>query len=99
MSGLPSVVVADFLEQDLRDALGKAAVDLTGGEQRIDHGATVIDGDEIADPDAARLSVDLDDGDMTAERKGAGLLEVRGMGQRRLRALVRQRRVRPTYVP
>ncbi len=62
-------VVDDLLQQRLRDALGDAAVPLALGEQRVEHGARVVDGDEPAQHGLAGLGVDLGHGDVRAERE------------------------------
>ena len=69
MIGLPSLVVADLLEQRLGGALGDAAVELALEEQRVDDRAGVVARDvaDVAHP--AGLGVDLDDGDVGAERE------------------------------
>ena len=71
------VVVDDALEQRLRDALRDAAVLLARDEQRVEDPAAVVDRDVAEQLDAAGLAVDLDDGDVRAEREGrVALVEV-----------------------
>ena len=64
-----AVVVDHLLEQRLRGALGDAAVHLRFGEHRVHHAAAVVDRDVPHEPHRARLGVDLDDRDVTAERE------------------------------
>jgi hypothetical protein len=47
-------------------------VPLALAEQRVEHGARVVDGDDAVDDGLARLDVDLDDGDVRAEREARG---------------------------
>ena len=69
MIGLPSLVVAHLLEQRLRRALGDAAVDLALEQHRVEHRAGVVARDVAQVADLAGLGVDLDDGDVAAERE------------------------------
>ena len=99
-------VVADLLEQRLPDAGGDAAVLLALDEQRVDHRAAVVDGDVAQEAHGARVEVDLDDGDVGAERERGPVLvgtpssaaSVSGSGERRRPAVgqlgPRQRRGR-----
>ena len=98
MIGLPSLVVGDLLEQRLRRALGDAAVLLAGDEQRVEDAAAVVDGDVAHQPHAAGLGVDLDDGDVRAERvRRVAAVEVELVAQRpRLHAVGQLRRVGAT---
>ena len=66
---LAVAVVVHRFEQCLGDALGDAAVHLAFRQQRVDERAGVVDGDVLAQPHRTRLCVDLDDGDVGAERK------------------------------
>ena len=91
------------LVEGLRDALGDAAVLLARDEHRVEDAARVVDGDVAALVDPAGVEVDLDDGDVGAEREaGLALLEVellahRGRGAVRVPAAVlgRGRHLRP----
>ena len=62
-------VVVHRFEQRLGDALGDAAVHLAFRQQRVDERAGVVDRDVLAQPHRTRLGVDLDDGDVGAERE------------------------------
>jgi hypothetical protein len=62
-------VVDDLLEQRLRGTLGQAAVPLALGEQRVQHGARVVDGDQPPQHHPAGLGVHLDHGQVGAERE------------------------------
>ena len=75
-------VVADLLEQRLGGALGDAAVDLALEQHRVEHPAGVVAGDVADQLHLAGLGVDLDHGDVRAERerRPAGL-EERGVGR------------------
>ena len=85
------VVVAHLLVQRLADAGGDAAVLLALDEERVEHRAAVVDRDVAQQADLARVEVDLDDGDVGAEReRGAALVEVE-LGRRA--AVGRSRRV------
>ena len=46
--------------------------------------AAVVDGNEISDAHVSRLTIDLDDGDVTAEGERAGLFEIECVHQRAL---------------
>src|SRR5262249_55068430 len=59
-------VVNDVLEQRLAGALGNAAVDLPLGEQRVDHGADVVDDRIALDGNGACLGIDFHFADVTA---------------------------------
>ena len=80
---------------------GDAAVLLALDEQRVDHRAAVVDGDVAHELDPAGLEVDLDDGDVGAEReRRVALVEVasgleRGRRRRRDAGGVLPRRARP----
>ena len=63
------LVVDDLLVERLRDAGRDAAVHLALRDQRVDQRAGVVDGDEPQQLDRAGLGVDLDDGDVGAERE------------------------------
>ena len=56
----PSPVEVDVLHQDLADALRDAADDLALQQQRVDHGADVVDHAVAHDLDLAGFRVDLD---------------------------------------
>ena len=77
MIGVAVLVVADLLHQRLGGALGDAAVALAVEEHRVDDRAGVVAGDDARTSfTAAGLGVDLDDGDVGAEReRGAGGVE------------------------
>src|SRR5262249_59896915 len=55
---LAVTVVDDRFLERLSQALGEAAVELSLGEERIDHGARVVDPDQPLDDDAPRLALD-----------------------------------------
>ena len=63
-------VVAHLLEEGLGRSLGQAAVTLALGEQRVEDGAGVVDGDQPAQVDPPGLGVDLDHRHVGAEREG-----------------------------
>ena len=91
------VVVAHLLEQRLGRALGDAAVDLALEQQRVEHPAGVVAGDVAEGADLAGLGVDLDDGDVGAEReRRAGGLRRRVSMRQQLAGRRRRRRARPT---
>jgi hypothetical protein len=70
-------VEADLLEQRLANAGSDAAVLLALDEQRREHRAAVVDGDVADEAHLAGLGVDLDHGDVRAEReRGTLLVEV-----------------------
>ena len=78
---LAVLVELGALVERLADALDGAAVHLPGDQQRADDPAAVVHRDHALQRDVARLAVDLDDGDVGAERQGeVGRLE----GRRRL---------------
>ena len=95
MSGLPSSSYDELLEERLPDAGRDAAVHLALGDQRVHDVARVVDRDEAAELDLAGLGVDLDGGDVGAEREGRrvrledlggpqlGEPSLRGRGRRR----------------
>ena len=92
VSGVPDSSYSHAFVQRLGDAGGDAAVQLPVGERRIDHGAAVVDGEEVADRRSARVEVDLDDGQVGAVREGAaGLGELGATGQPRLAVVPVQR--------
>ena len=93
------VVVAHLLEQHLRDALRETAVHLAGGEQRVDHGAAVVDGDEI--PDARRVrSRDRPRRRRRGSRTGTcRSVRSRARAPAGSAARVRRRRARPSVRP
>src|SRR5438132_8197620 len=62
-------VVANLLVKRLADALDHAAMDLSGGEQRIDDRPGVVDGDVVEDLDHAGVGIDLDISDVHARRR------------------------------
>ena len=71
------LVEGDLLEQRLRDALGDAAVDLALEQLLVVDAARVVDGDVPDELRQAGLGVDLDDGEVGAERvRGVRRLEV-----------------------
>ena len=59
----------DVLHQDLADALRHAADDLSVQQQRIDHGADVVDHAVAHDLDRAGLRIDLELADVAAVGK------------------------------
>ena len=68
------LVVAHVLEQRLRHALREASVLLTPNQDRVQDGTAVIDRHVTDGSGVPRLSVDLHDGHVSAEREGrAGL--------------------------
>ena len=74
---LAVLVEPDILHQDLSDALRHAAHDLSFQQQRIDHGADVIDHAVADDLDFAGFLIDLQLADMAAigevlHRRGVG---------------------------
>ena len=76
-------VVDDLLVQRLADAGGDAAVLLALDEQRVEHGAAVVDRDVPHEAHLAGVGVDLDHRDVGAEReRRAVLVEVELAGQR-----------------
>src|SRR6185312_17198529 len=76
---LTALVVDRLLVEGLRDGLRDAAVHLPVDDHRIDHVAAVVDRRVALDYDLARLAVDLDLGDVRAERER----EVRRVVERR----------------
>ena len=66
---LPALVVDRLLVERLRDRLHDAAVHLALDDHRVDHVAAVVDRRVALDRDLARLAVDLDLGDVRAERE------------------------------
>ena len=76
---LPVVVVDRLLVQRLRDRLRDAAVHLALDDHRVDDVAAVVDRGVALDRDLAGLAVDLDLGDVRAERER----EVRRVEERR----------------
>ena len=66
---LAVAVEVDVLLQDLADALRDAADDLALEQQRIDHGADVVDHAVFHDLDLAGLRIDLDLADVHAVRE------------------------------
>ncbi len=101
-------VVDDLLQERLRRALGDAAVPLALGQQRVDHGAGVVDRHHPAQHHLAGLGVHLDDGHVRAEReRRAGrdehgahdeplLLGQLGQRHRRLRVTGHRERAAPS---
>ena len=84
----PRGVEMDVLHQHLARALRDAAVDLAVQQQRIEHGADVVDHAVAHDLDLAGLRVDLDLADVAAVREVRRPARVdRGGGQARLHAL------------
>ena len=74
VSGLPSSSYAHLLEQGLGRALGDAAVDLTVDQHRVDDACRRRRRRRGAgEPHLAGLGVDLDHGDVGAEREGRAL--------------------------
>ena len=67
--GIAVLVVAQLLEQRLRDPGCDAAVNLPVGDERVDDRSRVIDRDHPLQVDRAGLGVDLDDRDVSAERE------------------------------
>ena len=82
-------VVDDLLHQGLADALDDAAMDLALDDHRVDHRAEVVDGQVAVEPDDAGLGIDLDLGDMGADRPGevVGFVET-GLVQARLQLVM-----------
>src|SRR4029079_16539280 len=78
------LVVREVLEERLPDAGRDAAVHLPLGNQRVHDGARVVDRDEVAELDLACLRVDLDYGDVRAEREG-GSARLEDLGGAQLR--------------
>ena len=69
-------------------------------EQRVEHGAAVVDGDVADEADLACLGVDLDHRDVGAEReRRSALVEVDVGAERAERRLVALRRLRGQLVP
>src|SRR5207253_1747340 len=66
---LAVVAVDDAFEQRLADPLRDGAVDLALDDQRVDDGAAVLDEGVASEPDARRLAIDLDDGDVHGGRE------------------------------
>ena len=62
----PVAVELDVLHQDLADALRDAADDLALEQQRVEHGADVVDHAVAHDLDLAGLLVDLELADVAA---------------------------------
>ena len=65
----PSRVVLNLLHERDRKAFGQPAVNLAFDDERIDHGATVVDGKEAAHLDFAGLAIDVHDRDVGAVRE------------------------------
>ena len=55
-----------FLHQRHAESLGDAALDLSGGEKRVDHPSEIMRRGDADDLDRAKLQVDLDLGDLRA---------------------------------
>ena len=80
-------VEPDVLHQHLPDALGDAAVDLAVQQQRIDHGADIVDHAVADDLDDAGLLIDFELADMAAIGIVRDLRLDRVLDQARLHAL------------
>ena len=65
---LPSGLLNLLHERD-GEALGQAAVDLPFHDERVDHRAAVVHGQEPPHLHLARLAIDIDDGDVGAVGK------------------------------
>ena len=67
---ISTLVETDFLHGGDGKSLGQPAVDLAFHDHGIDHGAAIIDGDELADLVLARFGVDIHHADVGAVREG-----------------------------
>ena len=76
-----AVVVDDFLEQRVADALRDAAMHLPVGDHRIDDAAGILGHEEFLDRHMAGLDVDLDDRDVARIGERAGRIVGAGFGQ------------------
>ncbi len=59
-----------MLAKGLPEPLGDAAMHLSLGERRLDHGTAIVDADEGGDGNGSRLGIDLDLGDVASAWKG-----------------------------
>ncbi len=69
---IAALVVDDFLEQRVGDALGDAAVNLAVGDHRIDQPSGVLGDQKFLDAHAPGLDVHLDDGGVAGVGKRPG---------------------------
>jgi len=82
---LARAVIMRRFQYRLADALGDAAMGLPLDQERVDHGAEIIDRAVARDADGAGLGVDLDLGDVAAIGKGRGralmdVADIKGFG-------------------
>ena len=63
-------LVHHALEQRLSDTLGDSAVHLPLGQERVDHRATIVDDDHVANGDTTGLAIDLDHAAVRPRRIG-----------------------------
>jgi hypothetical protein len=78
---LPSVrIVAGLLHQRLSDALGKAAVHLASGQERVDQGAIVVDRMLAQQRYRPGIRIDLDLGHLRAVRECIRRIPTRAVG-------------------
>jgi hypothetical protein len=70
------LVVGELLEEGLGHALGGAAVDLPGGEERVEDGAGVVDRDEAPQAHQPGVDLHLDDRHVGAGGEGGGDLHL-----------------------
>ena len=88
------LVVDDFFEQRVADALGDAAMHLALGDHRIDDAAGVLRDQILLDRDLAGLDVHLDDGHVAGVGERAGRIVGAGLGQAGLDLAVEAVRLR-----
>ena len=84
VSMLPIVVVDDFFQQGIADALRDAAEDLAIDDHRIDETAGILRHHELFDGDQPGLQIDLDDGGMTGVGERAGRIVGCALGDSRV---------------
>ena len=88
------LVIDDFFEQRVADALRDAAMHLAVGDHRIDDAAGVLRHQELFDLHVAGLHVDFDDRDVAGIGEGARRIVVAGLGKSRFDLALEAMRLR-----